>query len=163
MHQKQIDFVYKLKEAYEHALHQLPKTTSPIPFDWIWPQAALESNWGGSGVAQGCNNLFGIKGTHFGEGPCTSHHPPKNEGPEPYTQFKDWADCLVGYMRKITTQGNWFHPCFLSGMTYGKHQYWHCLQEYEWAGKNHVYAKAIESVAASIPPEKIAEIIRTYK
>ena len=144
-----LDFYNKIEKAYRQAVMRLPKGASPVPLSWIWPQAALESNWGRSGVAKDCNNLFGMKGTHFGQGACKSHTPPNAEGPTPYTHFDSWADCLVGYMRKVTHNGNWFTTCYLRGMITNKYEYWDCLARKGWAGENPDYGKHIAAVAKS--------------
>lgn len=149
------EFVRRMHEAYDEAVEKLPVTAHPIPIDWVWPQAALESDWGTSGVARDCNNLFGMKGAHFGQGVCEKHHPPSAEGPRPYTRFDSWADCLAGYMRKVTTKGNLFRPCYERGLKFGQDAYWQCLQEHEWAGKNQHYARSIRSVYYSYMKSKM--------
>ena len=141
------EFIRELKHVYDMALKHLPQGCEAVPFDWIWPQAALESNWGRSGVAKDCRNLFGTKGKHFGQGVCSKHKPPASEGPTPYTYFDSWVDCLVGYMRKVTHKGNHFYECYQVGLRNGKEAYWHCLETHEWDGKN--YAAKIRAVSES--------------
>lgn len=140
--QEKREFVVRMAEAWVHSMKK-------IPLDYILPQAALESGWGTSAVFKACNNLFGTKGAHFGQGLCTSHLPPASEGPELYTRFDTLVDCLNGYMRKVTHPGNRFFPCYLAGQTRGRMAFWRCLARLGWAGKKNmaIYGRKIAAVA----------------
>ena len=139
-------FVDKLYQAYTHA-------KTPIPFSWIWPQAALESNWGRSDVAKDCNNLAGM--TDMGTRHC-SHCQPASEGGVCYAGFRDWQDWIERYTAKITHEGNLFQDCWLRGQKVmardgevaGALEYWRCLTDHNpaWSGVSD-YDKRLASVA----------------
>ena len=157
------DFIRNLLKAWKVAVQELPPGAKRVPFDWIWPQAALESNWGRSGPTMDCNNLFGMKGSHFGQGLCTKHKPPKDEGPRSYTYFDSWKDCLVGYMRKVTHKGNRFYPCYQAGLRSGAQAYWHCLDTNGWDGDGEGYAKKVLAVSRSVQEVKLLDGYRPIK
>lgn len=78
---------------------------SGVPASLTIAQAALESNWGSSGLARQANNLFGIKGT----GPAGSVMMPtteyRNGSPirmnAPFRKYRSWAESIADHTRLL--------------------------------------------------------------
>ncbi|TYA14406.1 mannosyl-glycoprotein endo-beta-N-acetylglucosamidase [Paenibacillus faecis] len=78
---------------------------SGVPASLTIAQAALESNWGSSGLARQANNLFGIKGN----GPAGSVMMPtteyRNGSPirihAPFRKYRSWAESIADHTRLL--------------------------------------------------------------
>lgn len=138
------EFVDRLYRAWKAA-------RSPIPFSWIWPQLALESDWGRSALAQDCSNLGG--NIDMGTRPC-NHYQPAADGGHRYAGFRDYQDYIERYTQKVTHEGNHFYPAWQAGQKVmardgeiaGALAYWRGLARLGWAGVPD-YDRRIASIA----------------
>lgn len=80
----------------------------------VFAQAALESNWGNSELAQKANNLFSIKAgeTWRGEtiqliGPEWNYRMGWYQSLDKWRKYRNWTDCLIDYAR-IIAEVSWF-------------------------------------------------------
>ncbi|WP_334073031.1 glycoside hydrolase family 73 protein [Paenibacillus sp. A14] len=95
-----IEFIAKLAPNAVKDWHE-----SGVPASLTIAQAALESNWGSSGLARQANNLFGIKGT----GPAGSVMMPtteyRNGSPirinAPFRKYRSWAESIADHTRLL--------------------------------------------------------------
>ncbi len=82
---------------------QASRLKTGIPASFVVAQAALESGWGGSGLAKRANNLFGIKADRSWAGPRITLNTREflNQQwvviPADWRAYPDWQACLVDH------------------------------------------------------------------
>ena len=96
----QPEFIGKINQAYQEAVHRGARLNRAV----VIAQAALESDWGNSVLAQKANNLFSIKAGAYWTGktlemsttewnPAFGWYPAKAI----WRSYPSWTDCILDY------------------------------------------------------------------
>ncbi|MEA4884248.1 MAG: glucosaminidase domain-containing protein [Clostridia bacterium] len=105
------EFVERMSNACKVARQKGAQFNEPV----VFAQAALESNWGSSGLCARANNLFGIKA-----GKCWSGQTlelPTREWSKAkgwydtvakWRVYPSWNECIVDYSR-LLSRLSWYH------------------------------------------------------
>jgi flagellum-specific peptidoglycan hydrolase FlgJ len=104
------DFVMRMMSACAKAKNQGVKFNEAV----VCAQAALESNWGRSGLCVRANNLFGIKAGRSWRGKTLdlpTKEWSKSRGwyrtTSHWCSWSDWSDCIV-YYSEMLHRLSWF-------------------------------------------------------
>lgn len=98
----------EFREAALAAANAARASGSPIVPEVAVAQAALESNYGNSGLARHANNLFGIKATKSWKGPVYTRPTTEYVDGKPVTvvasfrKYSSWAGCFADYGQLIS-------------------------------------------------------------
>lgn len=111
-----IEFLNRMHQA----CHEAEETGARFNKDVLYAQAALESNWGNSELAQKANNLFSIKAGNTWNGakirlpgPEWSPESGWHTIPIEWRKYLTWTDCVIDYAR-IIGQLPWYRDALLS-------------------------------------------------
>jgi flagellum-specific peptidoglycan hydrolase FlgJ len=105
------EFIERMKQACIVARQKGADFNEPV----ATAQAALESNWGNSGLCSKACNLFGIKAGNVWKGP-TLDLPTRewskargwHETIAKWRVYPSWNECIVDYSR-LLTRLKWYH------------------------------------------------------
>lgn len=101
-----IEFINRMNEACSEAVAKNARFNTAV----IYAQAALESNWGNSELAQKANNLFSIKAGRSWNGK-TFRFPSLEwcyrygwyQEVNIWRKYANWSDCVIDYANIIAT------------------------------------------------------------
>lgn len=108
-----LQFIERMKKACVTARQKGARVNVPV----CMAQAALESNWGNSGLCTRANNLFGIKASASWRGP-TLDLPTREWSKEKgwysttarWRKYPSWNECIVDYSQLIHSL-SWYQGC----------------------------------------------------
>lgn len=104
------EFINKMNIACDEASLKKARFNRPV----IFAQAALESNWGNSELAQKANNLFSIKAGELWQGETIpfvgsewNYRSGWYQSLDKWRKYRSWTECIIDYA-KIIAEVSWF-------------------------------------------------------